>query len=205
MKSIFLLLLLAGVTAFAPSAFAAQISPDPSFTLNVPDDWEGTGAVHEVPQVVKNVIDCANEDPGEIKYAGWRVAADGRFMGAYCISYQKRGMGRLREILQSGDSEKAKQAADKFLDTFASKLNDEYSRKRNMTVNDLSADLMKADNDVIMVMDGMMTGGGVQYLRGIVVYLHNDGLLNISSIHDKRAPDTVRRGLDGIPVSLRWQ
>ena len=191
--------------AAALAAEAADIRPDPSFSLTVPDGWETLqGSVRQAPESVKAAIGCADEDPGEIKVLGWELAEDGRFHGAYCISYQRRGMGRLRDILNDPNPDKAKEAGDKLIDSFASKLNDEYSRKRNMTVSDLSADLIKADGDVIMVMDGLVTGSGVQYMRGTVVYLHDDALLNISSIYDKRAPETVRRALDAIPVSLRW-
>lgn len=206
MKRSIILLFIATALAAALPAAAAETSPDPSFVINTPEDgWESTSAPHQAPDDVKRILDCANEDPGEVKFMGWRLAADGRFQGAYCLSYQRRGMGRLRDILRDSNPEKAKQAGDKFIDTFASKLNDEYSRKRNMILSDLSADLMKADNDVIMIMDGMATGGGIEYMRGIVVFLHNDSLLNISSIYDKRAPETVKRALDAIPVSLRWR
>ena len=192
--------------AVALTAQAADISPDPSFSVSVPDGWETLqGSVRQAPESVRAAIDCADEDPGEIKVHGWALAEDGGFHGAYCISYQRRGMGRLRDILNDPSPDKVKEAGDRLIDSFASKLNDEYGRKRNMTVSDLSADLLRADGDVIMVMDGMVTGSGIQYMRGTVVYLHDDSLLNISSIYDRRAPETVKRALDAIPVSLRWQ
>lgn len=207
MKNILLPLLCSLFLGLALPAHAAQVRPHPAFSLNVPDGWEssGTGGVHQAPQSVRDVLDCANEDPGEIKLMGWKLLEDGRFEGAYCISYQRRGMGRLREILRNAVGDEAKKAADKFIDSFASKLNDEYGRKRKMTISDLSADLMKADNDLIMVMDGKVSGGGRQFLRGLVVFLHGDGLLNVSTIHDVRAQSQVKQALDAIPVSVSWQ
>lgn len=186
---------------------AAEVSPHYAFSISVPDGWQSlaSGNVLQAPQEVKALIDCAGEDPGETKLLGWKLSAGGAFEGAYCISYQSRGMGRLRELLRMGKGDEGQKAADKFLDSFASKLTEEYTRKRSMTLADLSGDLMRADTDVIMVMDGKVSGNSRQYLRGIVVYLHHDGLLNISSIYDTGASAGTKKALDDIPVSLKWQ
>lgn len=188
-------------------AHAAEVSPDSSFLITVPDGWEslGTGSVSQAPQAVVKAIDCANEDPGDVKLLGWKLSSGGEFEAAYCISYQRRGMGKLRQIIKSSSGADRKKASDKFIDTFASKLNEEYSIKRKMTLSDLSADLMTADNDVVLVMDGKLKGQGRELLRSLVVYLHDDGLLNISFIYDVNAPLHVSRALDVLPISVKWQ
>ena len=192
---------------FIPEALAAEANIDPSFSIDVPSGWEtlDTGLMSLAPKAVTSMIDCAREDPSNAKQLGYKLAEDGTFLAAYCISFQRSGMGKLRNILKSSTGENRQKASDKFIDTFASKLHEEYGVKRKMAISGLSADLMDADKDVIMVMDGKVKAGESDFMRSLLIFLHNDSLLNIGFIHAAGAPSTLVEQLDAIPVSLKWK
>ncbi len=200
--SVFLLFLL----CISPSlAWGGEVKLGDSCTLAVPD-WKmlNHADMNLAPEAVKKVIDCANEDPGEEKLLGWILGEGETFQAAFCLSLQKKGMGKLRSLIKSSQGPRRKQLSDNFIDTFASKLNEEYKTKRGMALLELSGDLMDADNDLILVMDGKLKDTNRQLIRGLVVFLHKDSLLNVSVIYDAAAPEEVVRRLDAIPISLSW-
>lgn len=189
-----------------PQCFAAEANLDSSFSLQVPAGWEtmSSDVMGTAPKQITDMLDCAREDPSSAKLLGWKLGNEGRFEGAFCISFQRSGMGKLRNILKTSTGNNRQQASDKFIDTFASKLHEEYGVKRNMAISGLSADLMDADNDVIMVMDGKIKSPDREYMRSLLIFLHNDSLLNISFIHGTDVPASIVEQLDAIPVSLKW-
>lgn len=205
MKQILIFIILA-LFGFLPQAFAAETNLDSSFSLQTPGSWEtmSRDVMGTAPKKVTDMLDCLQEDPSNAKLLGWKLADDGKFMGAFCISFQQTGMGKLRNILKTASGDNRQKASDKFIDTFASKLHEEYGLKRNMSISGLSADLMDADNDVIMVMDGKIKSSDRDYMRSLLIFLHNDSLLNISFIHGVDVPASIIDQLDAIPVSLKW-
>lgn len=189
-----------------PQVFAAEANLDASFNIQTPAGWEtmDRDVMGSAPSKVTDMLDCAREDPSNAKLLGWKLADDGKLMGAFCISFQKSGMGKLRNILKTATGDNRQKASDKFIDTFASKLHEEYGVKRSMAISGLSADLMDADNDVIMVMDGKVKSSDREYMRSLLIFLHDDSLLNISFIYGADVPGSIVEQLDAIPASLKW-
>lgn len=202
----FCLLLAATVPVTVPAvAFAASVSPDTDFSLTVPEGWELLGVNGaSLPEAVAKRLDCVDDAPSEGKLVGWKTDAGGAFVGAFCVTYRKSGMGKALRMIKSSRGKQREDMAAKFIDTFAGTLHAGYA-KRDMRVVDLSGDLLDAGDDLIMIMDGKVQGGDGTYMRSSTVIMHGDGMLNVGSVYGAAAPDAVRDDLDGLPLSVVWK
>ena len=198
---------LMGFWLFVPlCAGAATVMPDVSVRVTVPDDWEKvdsnfSGANAEVSRI----FDCTSESSSQVKTLGWKSGSDGQVTAAFCISYQRSGIGKMRNLLRSSKGPEREAIATKFLDSFAGKLKSEYAVKRKMPLSDLSADLMEAGSDFVVVMDGKITDGGGRLFNSSTIYLHGDSLLRISFVYKNSTPSFVVDQLDAIPLSVEWK
>lgn len=191
---------------FASHCQGAAIMPDSSVTLRVPDGWD---SVHRdfsglTPPSVAGALDCVDANPSELTLVGWKLDESGVVEGAYCVSFRKNGMGRALNILKTSQGKEKEEAAAKFTDTFAGVIMAGYS-KRKMKVVDMSADLINAGKDVVMVLDGKIRDTSGEYIRSATVYLHNDSMLSINSVYKTTSPVKIADQLDAIPVSVEWR
>ncbi len=191
-----------------PGSFAAAevLTPDAGVSLTVPDDWEKvTSGFTSANPEVSRIFDCATEDPGRLQTLGWKSEGDGKVTAAFCVSYQKSGMDKVRGLLKNSSGKEREAIAAKFLDSFAGKLKAEYTVKRKMAVKDLSADLLEAGDGFVVVMDGKIVDGPVTRINSSTIFLHDDSLLRISFVYSESAPASLVERLDAIPLSVEWK
>lgn len=199
---------LAGLCLLLPLSIAeaATLMPDASVKVAVPDDWEKVdGNFSGANAEVSRIFDCTSESPSQLKTLGWKSGSDGQITAAFCISYQLSGIGKMRNLLKSSQGKEREAIAAKFLDSFASKLKSEYTVKRKMALSDLSAALMEAGNDFVVIVDGKITDGGRRLFNSSTVYLHGDSLLRISFVYRDSTPPSIVDQLDAIPLSVEWR
>lgn len=198
--SFFLLLLLPSYPAFA-----ATIAPDQDFTLQAPDGWEvlSRDFANLTHPSVAHVLDCVSDDPAELKQVGWKIE-NGKVFGAYCISYRKSGMRQAAVLLKYSKGKEHEDLTAKFVDTFAGAIHAGYA-KRNITVRDMSADLLDAGDDIIMILDSRIAGEAGDYVRSATAFLHDDSLLNVGFIYNTSAPLSVREQLEAMSLSVKWK
>lgn len=186
-------------------ARAETVSPDTNVTVAIPDGWETvTSNFTSANADVARIFDCTAEDPRQLKVLGWKAESDGKVSVAFCISYQKSGIGKMRSLLKNSKDKEREAIAAKFLDSFAGKLKSEYE-KRNMKVVDLSADLLEAGNGFVVVMDGKIADGATTRFNSSTVYLQGDALLRISFVYTESTPPSVVDQLDAIALSVNWK
>ena len=186
-------------------ARAETLHPDSGVSVTVPDGWEraGSGFASANAEVTR-IFDCMAEDPGQIKTVGWKAGGDGKVTAAFCISYQKSGISKVRSLLKNSKDKEREAVAAKFLDSFAGKLKSEYA-KRKMKVADLSADLLEVGDGFVVVMDGKIVDGATTLLNSSTVYLQGDALLRVSFVYNESTPASVVEQLDAIPLSVNWK
>ena len=184
---------------------AEMLRPDSGVSVTVPDGWERAGGGFASANAeVTRIFDCTAEDPGQIKTLGWKTESDGKVTAAFCISYQKSGIGKVRSLLKNSKDKEREAVAAKFLDSFAGKLKSEYA-KRKMKVADLSADLLEVGEGFVVVMDGKIVDGATTLLNSSTVYLQGDALLRVSFVYNESTPASVVEQLDAIPLSVNWK
>lgn len=196
-----------GCFLLLPAGFAGaeMLQPDSGISVTVPDGWErAASGFASANAEVARIFDCTSEDPGQIKTLGWKAESDGKVTAAFCISYQKSGIGKMRSLLKSSKDKEREAVAAKFLDSFAGKLKSEYA-KRKMKVADLSADLLEVGDGFVVVMDGKIADGATTRLNSSTVYLQGDALLRISFVYTTSTPASVVEQLDAIPLSVDWK
>ena len=187
------------------TALAAIMEPDAGIRVTVPDDWEKTHSSYAATNTeVTRIFDCTSEDAAQLKYLGWKTTSDGQVAAAFCISYQKSGIGKMRTLLQNSKGKERDTIAAKFLDAFAGKLKSEYM-KRKMSVADLSADLLEVGDGFVLVMDGKIVDGTTTRVNSSTVFLQDDALLRISFVYDESVAAAVVEQLDAIPLSVIWK
>lgn len=190
---------------FGSTAFAGSIEPDPDFTMAAPDGWEYLirdfgNLTHPT---VAHVLDCVDDDPSRLKQVGWKM--DGKkVLGAYCISYRKSGMRQAAVLLGYSKGKEHEDLAKKFIDTYAGEIVGGY-RKRDVALTDMSADLLEAGKDLIMVLDSKISGVTGEYMRSATIILHDDALLNVGAVYALDAPQAVKDQLDAMPLSVTWR
>jgi len=186
-------------------AHAETVGPDPSFTLELPDDWnylirEYRDLTHPT---VAHVLDCVNDDPSELKRVGWKMR-DGKVAGAYCVSFRKSGMRPAGVLLKYSTGEERERISKSFVDTYASEIFSGYT-DRKIRVKDMSADLLEVEQDFILVLDCAISGDTGEYIRSATIVLHDDSLLKIGTVYPVGAPDSVVELLDTVPLSVKWK
>ena len=187
-------------------AGAAVVMPDGKVSVTVPDEWEKANSRYASANAeVTRIFDCANEDPARIKAFGWKTGSDGKVAAAFCVTYYSSGMGKMRTLLGASQGKEREALAAKFLDTFAGKVKLEYQGKRQMPVNGLSADLLEAGENFVVVMDGQVHDGARVLFRSSTAYMHGDALLSVNWVHDASAPQSLVQQLDAIALSVEWK
>lgn len=205
MSNILVLLATAAVLAFSPHAVAGTIEPDPDFRMSAPDGWEHlirdfSNLTHPT---VAHVLDCVDENPALLKQVGWKM--DGKkVLGAYCISYRKSGMRQAAVLLRYSKGKEHDDLAKKFIDTYAGEIAGGYQR-RDIRLSGMSADLLEAGQDLIMILDSRIDGSTGQYMRSATIVLHDDALLNVGTVYALDAPQAVKDELDALPLSVVWR
>lgn len=193
------------MTFTAGSAGAAVVLPSPDVSVVIPDGWEtAEGDIAAARNVLLRFFDSAGEQSSRLKALGWKTK-DNDIIAAFALVYHPSGMGKVRMLLKNSSGKEREAVAARFLDSFAGKIKDEYVNKRNMGVTALSADLLEAGDDFVVIIDGKITEGSRKRLRSSTIYLHKDALLHISVIHDESVARAVRDQLDAIPLSVEWK
>lgn len=201
-----LALIAAAITlALAPAAHAASVQPDPDFSIVTPDGWDHllrdfSNLTHPT---VAHVLDCVDEDPSLLKQVGWKIEG-GKVLGAYCISYRKSGMRQAAVLLQYSKGAEHDALARKFIDTYAGEIHSGYQR-RDIALTDMSADLLEAGKDLLVIIDSKIAGATGRYMRSATIILHDDALLNVGTVHAEDAPQAVRDQLESMPLSVTWR
>lgn len=197
---------LTAVTTFGLTpAHAATFQPDSSVAMNVPDGWQSSKSNYgsTVPAPVNAVFDCVSRNPSEVKIVGWKLEGD-TVEGAYCVTYQKSGMGRVREILKTTQGENREQAAAKVMGAFAAEVQGGMANK-GLSVTDFNANIIDAGKDVVVVVDGKGSGASGEFARSSTMILHGDGLLTIGSLHGTAASGETVKQLDAIAGTVKWK
>lgn len=208
MKRLIAILITAGCFLFGlqgGSACAASISPDPDFTMTTPDGWDillrdFSNLTHPS---VSHVLDCVDDDPSQLKQIGWKLQ-DNKVLGAYCITYRKSGMRQAAVLLQYSKNEERDALAKQFTDTFAGEIQSGYA-KRKIALTAMSADLLKAGKDIMLILDSTATASTGSFMRSSTVILHDDSLINIGTVYAIDAPESVKQALEAMPLSIKWR
>lgn len=199
-------MVLMGMVLPAGLTRAESLTLDPAVSLTLPDGWErANSGFASANAEVSRIFDCATSDSSQVKTLGWKSGDSGGVVAAFCVSFQKSGIGKMRKLLKESKGKEREAVAAKFLDSFAGKLKSEYMEKRKMQVTDLSADLLEAGNGFAVVMDGKVIDGPTTRLHSSTIYLNGDSLLRVSFIYMESAPASLVEQLDAIPLSVEWQ
>ena len=127
-----------------------------------------------------------------------------KVLGAYCVSYHKSGSRQAAVLLRYSKGKEHDDLAKKFVETYAGVIAGGYKR-RDIRLIDMSADLLEAGKDLIMILDGKVDGSTGQYIRSATIILHDDSLLNIGAVYALDAPQAVKDELDAMPLSVTWR
>lgn len=178
-----------------------------SFSIQVPDNWDSVDQdiAGTVPKAVARMLDCVDNNPAELMRVGWKLDESGKVIGAYCISYQHRGMGRVRSLLKTSTGKQREEIATMVVDSFAGKIHKGYEEKRNMRVKDMSGELIEAGEDAILVIDARITGGSAPFMRSGTVLLHGEASLSVDAVYDPAAPASLIKELEDMPLSVQWK
>lgn len=187
------------------TALAESVRPDADFTMTTPDGWDSLRRdFSELSHpAVAHVLDCVDEDPSRLKQIGWKMEGS-KVIGAYCISYRKSGMRNAAVLLRNSKGNEREALSKKFVDTYAGEIQSGYQR-RGIALTDMSADLIEAGKDLIMILDSKISGPNVQYMRSATIILHNDALLNVGTVYALDAPSAVSASLEAMPLSVVWR
>lgn len=194
----------AAALCFGMPAGAASLQTD-SATLAVPDGWQSAKGNYasSVPASVNAVFDCVSRNPNEVKIVGWKLEGD-VVEGAYCVTHQKSGMGRVREILKTTQGADREKAASAVMDAFTAEVQAGMTSK-GLSVSDMSANIIEAGKDLLVVIDGKGSGSAGSFVRSSTMILHGDGLLTVGSLHKDSASGALVKQLDDIAASVKWK
>ncbi|MCL1939389.1 MAG: hypothetical protein FWG04_01865 [Desulfovibrionaceae bacterium] len=186
-------------------AFAASLQPGPNVSLQTPGDWESVSrdfAILTHPAVYR-LLNAVDAGAPELKQVGWLMKGN-TLQGAYSVSFRQSGMGKALRILQEAKGAEREKAANTFADTFAGVIQAGYD-KRGVHVGAITAEIIEAGADMIMVMDTMLRDESGEFMRSETVFLHGDSMLSISAVHDLKAGQSVAAQLEAIPLSVQWK
>lgn len=187
------------------TAFAESVRPDADFTMTTPDGWDSLNCdfAELYHPTVAHMLDCVDEEPSRLKQIGWKMEGS-KVLGAYCISYRKTGMRNAAVLLRNSRGSEREALSKKFIDTYAGEIQSGY-RRRGIALTDMSADLLEAGKDLIMILDSKISGPGGKYMRSATIILHDDALLNVGTVYALDAPSAVSAQLDAMPLSVVWR
>lgn len=195
------------VSAPQLKAFAETAEFAKAFSIQVPDNWDSADQdiAGTVPKAVASLLNCVDDTPSELLRVGWKLDASGKVLGAYCISYQRKGMGRVRSLLKTSTGEQREEIAAMVVDNFAGKIHKGYEEKRNMRVKDMSGELIEAGEDAILVIDAKITGDSARFMRSGTAFLHGEACLSVDAVYDPAAPAPLLKELEDMPMSVQWK
>lgn len=189
----------------AVPARAATVEPHPSFTMETPDGWDYLIRDFDnlAHPTVAHVLDCVNDDPAELKRVGWK-REDGKILGAYCVSFRDSGMRPAGVMLKYSSGKDRERIIQSFSDTYASEIYSGYAG-RKVQVREMSADLLEAGEDFILLMDCAISAQTGEYIRSATIILHDDSLLKIGTVRPVGAPESMIEILEAMPLSVKWK
>jgi hypothetical protein len=203
------ILLLACLFVWPGTARAATLADRSGhFTLELPEGWEVTDQdFRQVRPGLAEFFDCLDVNAAELRFLGWlpnqRGEGNQAVSAAFCVTYRPQGLSKAGRIVRESSGKQREEASARFIDVFVSKIHDNYA-KRKLKLEDLSADLIEAGNDLVLVLDSRINSPVGPFMRSTTAVLHGDGIVEIAMIYAPDAPKIVTDQLDALSQSLNW-